>query len=161
MPGFMEFIRAVLAESTVNVYTEAEIATPVGRSVRQAMLIWLVEWSLDDAEAVDTAISQSRAHLAKDSQSAVLGLQDSSLISRKVNTIVAGSAQGSLTEYMQVGGTQHPDFQRFDPPLLYANSSLFLGIGGVGNLSARSVAVRVGYTIEQVTSEEFLEALVE
>ncbi|MBA7550438.1 hypothetical protein ES705_43735 [subsurface metagenome] len=55
-------------------------------------------------------------------------------------------------------GTQK---QTFDPPILYPKASLYVGFNTVGFTTVKKLAVRIGYTLEKVSREDFISALVE
>ncbi|GAH36712.1 unnamed protein product, partial [marine sediment metagenome] len=49
----------------------------------------------------------------------------------------------------------------FDPPLLYPKAFIYLGISSTGFTSALAAHFRIGYTLEKVSREDFISALVE
>ncbi|MBA7703723.1 hypothetical protein ES703_112516 [subsurface metagenome] len=50
---------------------------------------------------------------------------------------------------------------KFDPPILYPKALLYLGMNTIGATSTRFATVRIGYTLEKVSREDFISALVE
>lgn len=155
----MEFLRGTVTTSAANTFTETEIPTPVSRSEKLAMLIWKVHWRPDLQGTVDAAVVDFRAQLAKDTQNAFLLGDDDDLVGRFVRQRGAGAVQGSLSEYLVEVQDDLQEF--FQPPMLYAKSSMFLGLDGVADTAVRTCAVVVGYTLERVPDALFIAALVD
>ena len=98
--------------------------------------------------------------LTKTSQTGAVGLDRDALIAKMMERVSAGGVQGSLSEYFR-NIYENPAHWRFDPPVLVAKDTLFLGVVGTGNANAKSARIRIGYTLQKVSVEAFIAALVE
>ncbi|MBA7550795.1 hypothetical protein ES705_43318 [subsurface metagenome] len=152
---YMEFLRGKAQQTANNTYAETQIPTPTSKTENMAMLIHSVELvpsALAPITPANAAVME--AHLAKRTQAAVITLIDPDLIANyHVLTIL-----NAVFNELAFRGEQK---QTFDPPLLYPHANLFLGISTSGFASTRFVECRIGYTLEKVSREDFISALVE
>ncbi|GAI04469.1 unnamed protein product, partial [marine sediment metagenome] len=51
--------------------------------------------------------------------------------------------------------------QTFDPPILYPKANLYVALSTAGFASITNASFRIGYTLEKVSREDFISALVE
>ena len=158
--AFMEFIRAEVTESAAGTYTETEIATPSSRTESMAMLIWVVKFGWSEVLLTDATAESMSVQLVKQSQSGIINLSDADLIESVVENANAGQVQGSLSEFLYHRLPLQGSHIRYDPPILYPRSEMFLGVLGTAG-SARSANCRVGYTLEKVNPGDFIAALVD
>ncbi len=156
----MEFLRIAITEASANTYAEASVETPVSRSEKLAMLVWRIEWHMDRPDLEDGQSNRLRAQLTDRTFTALQVTQSVSILSSQDRTIEQPS-QGSLTEYLQLYETPKESTFMFQPPFLYAKSSIFLGVQGTGNSGAKFAVAKLGYTLETVSPEVFIAALVE
>ena len=158
--ALMEFIRGAVTMSGANTFTEVEVATPASRSEKLAMLIWRIAWFPNNPVHIDGSEVSLRMQLARDTQAAILAAEDDDLVSNIQVVSRMGTAQGSLSEYASVF-VRGALLEYFQPPLLYAKQSIFLGVDTVSDNTARSGAFVLGYTLERVPAELFIASLVE
>ena len=152
---YMEFLRARALQAAINTYAETQIPTPTSKTENMAMLIH----SIEIVPAMLHALAPANAdmiemHLAKTSQTDVLTLDDPDVLAYYHCMTVLDAVFGALAER----GEQK---QTFDPPILYPKANLYLGVSSVGMASVRFGEVRIGYTLEKVSREDFISALVE
>jgi len=124
------------------------------------MLIWYVEFNMDRPSLEDAQSNNMQGQLTQATKSAIVALENADLLAVTRLFTDAGVVQGSLSEYLEYRG-DHDKRYHFDPPILYAKQSVFLGVKGLGNSGAKALSVRVGYTLEKVSREQFIEALVD
>lgn len=155
----METLRGQVTESAPNTYTETEIQTPASRSEKLAMLIWRMQIYPDPPSLEDGQTNTVRVHVAKQSATAVLVPENDAVLFRYRKQLSAGAIAGTLSEYLSV--EVNPEVVTFAPPFLYAKSSLFIGMEGVGNAIALACGLMIGYTLERVPAELFIAALVD
>lgn len=159
--AFLEFIRGT-ASSVAAAFAETEVATPASRTESMAMLIWHVEFDSTPPNMQDNVISSVVMHLAESTQTGELQLEDDDLIVKDVQRTDTGTAQGSLTEYTLIyGNAFRPRTYNFDPPILYPRASVFFGIIGINTALTKIGRFRIGYTLEKVSAQDFIAALVD
>ena len=152
---FIEFLRASIAQTAANAYIETQLATPASKTESMAMLIHSVEFEFTDL--VDTAPANAdiiSAHLSKTSKATIRTIVDPDIIALYLAKTSLNAVFNAIMEI----GTQK---QYFDPPILYPKSEMFFGFGTTGFTSVEGAQVRIGYTIEKVSREDFIDALVE
>ena len=123
------------------------------------MLIWKIQVWPDAPSIEDGQSNTVLVQLTKSTASGAVPPEDDDLIFRTREQVEAGGVQGSLSEYFR--SVQNPQVAIFQPPLLYAKSSVFLGILGTGNPGVRATGCHVYYTLERIPPELFIAALVE
>jgi len=160
--AFMEFVRDIVTETAANTYTESEFAVPTSKTEELAMLIWEIKTQLDRPSIEDGETNTLHAQVTDRSETAIQGIERVGQIILHRRASDAGAISGALSDYLDLresGG----DVQtvKWDPPILYAKSTMFLSLAGIGNSGAKSVRAKVGYTLERVSREEFIEALVD
>jgi hypothetical protein len=152
---FMEFLRAIVTQTAINAYKEVQIPTPTSKTENMAMLIHSIELRpsvlVAAAPATEDFIS---THLCKTTQTNVRTTADPDILA----IYHAVTNLNAVFHDVLIRGEQK---QTFDPPILYPKASLFLGMTTGGMASVKNVTVRVGYTLEKVSREDFISALVE
>jgi len=152
---FMEFLRASVVLTAADAYTETQIPTPTSKTENLAMLIHSIE--LDPAAVVDatpTNADESKVHLSKRTQTIWKNIGDPDILAHfKAKTHLA-----AIFHHLAISGSMK---HTFDPPILYPHANLFLGMDTVGWTSVTSAVCRIGYTLEKVSREDFISALVE
>ena len=151
---FMEFISKRLEESAAGVYTEAVIPTPCSQTEQFAMLIHRIDGHMEPPEVVGAAITVSALALNKASKSEGVGIDDPDCLFEglsKVDAVVAATPN-----FINCGQF----VRRFDPPILYAKSQIYLGVWGNNNVGTMTQVCRIGYTLEKVSKDAFIAALI-
>ena len=153
---FMEFLRAYLDMSAANAYTEMQIPTPSSKTETMAMLIHSIELVLGSLTDPTTPADgdQMQAHLADSSQTQIRKIDNSDVLTHIRSTLVLNAVVNAI----EIAGTE---FMTFDPPILYPKANLYLAAFSTGFTSPGNVSLRIGYTLEKVSREDFISALVE
>lgn len=159
--ALMEFLRAEVSEPTANTFTQVEISTPASRSEELAMLIWKVVFQIDMPDVEDGQRNAVQGRLTRSSQTAIINEHDPDLIAWITANLGAGQVEGSLSEYFEKTVRPSNGFWDFAPPVLYAKSEMFAQVVGTGNAQTKSCHVLLGYTLERVSTSQFISALVE
>ena len=152
---FMEFLRAKAVQSTANTYAEIMIPTPTSKTESMAMLIHSIE--LEPTNVLDTTVNNgdlASMHLSKTHKTSTLGLEDPDILARY-------RAKVSLNAVFNTVVFQGERKHVFDPPILYPHTNLFLGFYTLGFTAASYGIGRIGYTLEKVSREDFIAALVD
>jgi hypothetical protein len=152
---FMEYMRAKVEQAVINTYYEVQLATPSSKTENMAMLIHSIEFHplalVDVAPAnLDAAMGQ----VSKVSKTTIYDIADPDIIALYKSITVLNAVINGMYEV----GTQK---QTFDPPLLYPKANLYVGFNTVGFTTVKKLSVRIGYTLEKVSREDFISALVE
>jgi len=157
---FMEFLRNRVKQVSVNVHAEEEIPTPCSTTENMAMLIHWVFFHTDDPQSDEGSYGAITTYLARHSQSGGIAMQDPDCIAAYQQTIAIGRYEGTLSEYYEY--YEDPQVLVFDPPVLYAKSVIYHGIGTVQQPGAalKTSDVAIGYTLEKVSKDDFIAALV-
>ena len=162
MPAFLEFINGVVVEASANTFIETEIPTPASRTEMTAMLIWHIEFDATSPDSIDALTTVTNVQLTRDTTTGLNNLEDDDLLARWSMSLGLGAVQGSLSEYAIIADlSDRPRVFKFDPPILYPRSSVFLGVQGTANVGLKTARVRVGYTLEKVSQADFIAALVD
>ncbi|MBA7550082.1 hypothetical protein ES705_42588 [subsurface metagenome] len=151
---FMEYIRGQLALSAANTFTEIVLQTPTSKTENMAMLIHSIEFEPSYQIDLTPAESSVNMQVTRSTQSAIIMLIDPDLIAKTRSRFHLNAVANWLT-------TSGERKQTFDPPLLYPRSQIYLGMSTVAFVSVISGACRIGYTLEKVSREDFISALVE
>ena len=152
---FMEFLRARVLQTAANTYEEVQIPTPTSKTENMAMLIHSIE--LAPASIVDpapTTLDSCHIHVAKRSKT-IAGVLDDPDILAYYSGLTILDAVFHMVYF--TGSDKHI----FDPPILYPHANLFAGISTTGFTGVTNAKVRIGYTLEKVSREDFISALVE
>lgn len=157
---FIEWIKNSVKETTINTYAEEAIPTPVSKTEELAMLIHMIEWHTDDPQCTEGDYASVLTGLYSQSQSGAVGLQYPDTIDAYQQSIMLGRYQGTLSEYFEY--YKDPQVKHFDPPILYAKSFIYHGVQGVQQPAGalKTSVLRIGYTLEKVTKDAFIDALV-
>ncbi|MBA7550116.1 hypothetical protein ES705_42622 [subsurface metagenome] len=152
---FMEFLRGYLAQTAANAYEELQIPTPASKTENLAMLIHSIELQPD--RLLDTVPANSdlvMCHLSRKSDTTVRKLSEPDILA-------SFRAYTSLNAVFNALVLHGAELTKFDPPLLYPKANLYLGLNTVGFTAVTNMVVRIGYTLEKVSREDFISALVE
>jgi hypothetical protein len=149
---FMEWLRGSATEGGAATYGETELKTPVGRANNLAMAIHKVEFQHQELDTI-AAGDDFHCHLSMNSKSAVINLDSSDAIALWVKHLDL-STNGAIVHDANKS-------EVFYPPLLYAKSSIYLGIKTTGQAAAKTVYARIGYTLRFVSATRMVQALVD
>ncbi|MBA7550727.1 hypothetical protein ES705_43250 [subsurface metagenome] len=152
---FMEFMRGSLAQSAANVFTEREVQTPTSKTETMAMLIHQIE--LRPARLIDstpTAEDHIAVQIAKAPQDSTDDIDNPDIIAYYMARTHLDAVFNQMVEkgYQEV---------KFDPPILYPKSTIYAGINTIGFAAPMTLNFRIGYTLEKVSREDFIAALVD
>lgn len=150
---FMEWMRLRAATITNDTYREQEWETPTSKTEKMAMLIHKIQFHIDDITGManDDEIDVDLHDRA--GQVEVLNYDDSGLI-EKMNYFLKLTTSGAE----EVGMIREINYS---PPILYAKKKMYSGINSAGMGALTGCDVRIGYTLEKVSQENFIAALVE
>lgn len=157
---FQEQLNVVAQETTINTTAEYEIVTPVSKSEAIAMLIHQLRFELAPPTLIDTLTVDTHVQLRRrSSTTGALARSDPSVIATyavfaSVNK-VAGAAEKAIA-YTEEGSK----LINYDPPLLIAASRLYLAVKSYVETAVRYGHCQIGYTLEKVSKEDFIAALV-
>ena len=159
---FMEFLRADVAEESLNTFISKTFSTPASRTESMAMLIWDLWLEIRESDIIDATTTFNNVKVGREDIVVTdrFGLNDDVLWEYIVD-VKPGTTQGSLSEYLviHVDGGPHV---RFDPPVLWPHSKMALTCEGKANDTKKMTAyLVVGYTLEKVSATDFIAALVE
>jgi hypothetical protein len=147
---YMQFLRSGNAtQPTPDAYGNVEVRT--GCSVRASLGMEIHEIHIFFAPA---------------------SMVDNSWVETQVNT-VSGDVEGGMTKAQSIlllehmcrfttnGGGWVPcnHVHKFDPPLLYVNDSIWVGIKSNATGVANTCYARIGFTWKKVSDAEYIEAL--
>ena len=152
---FMEFLRGNVVQAAINTYAELQVPTPASKTENMAMLIHSIE--IHPSRLVDTTPTNGdfmEVHVAKASKAASAFIHDPDILATyKVETVI-NAGVGEIQETGQ-------QVYKFNPPILYPKTNLYIAISSVGLAATAGGKVRIGYTLEKVSREDFISALVE
>lgn len=148
----MEWLRGSATEGGAATYGETELKTPVGRANNLAMAIHKIEFEHEELDAI-AAGDDFGCHLSMNTKSALINLNNSDCIAiwKKHLDLATNGAIVHDANKSEV----------FYPPLLYAKSSIYLGVKTTGQAAAKSVYTRIGYTLRFVSATRMVQALVD
>ena len=152
----MEYLHGKILQSAINVYEEVEIRTPSSKTEVLATLIHEVDFHVSGFEAGATVadVDAFQCRLTKKPQTTNIFLDNPDLIAYYELWAILGTVFNSFWE----NGAR---IWKFDPPILYPRDAMYLAVKTQGFAMVRAVYARVGYTLERVSSEDFIAALVE
>ncbi len=159
--GFLEFLRGRVTETAANTFTEVEITTPASRTESLAMLIHQVKFATSMPDTEDAQQNTVETQLTKTTQSAIINIDNDAQIDAHTIIEAAGVVQGSLSEYYRLETQGIGTWRHFHPAILYPRAGIFLGVQGTGNANARTGQIQIGYTLERVSKDDFIAALVD
>jgi len=156
----MEFLRNRVQQTVVNTYAEEEIPTPCSTTEEMAMLIHFIHCHTDDPQVTEGDYSAITTGLWRHSQTGGLTMQDPDCIFSYGQSVMAGRYEGTLSEYWEY--YKDPQVLYFDPPILYAKSVIYHGLGTVQQPAGamKTSDICIGYTLEKVSKADFIAALV-
>ena len=157
---YMEFLRGIIKQTALNAYAQVAIRTPTSKTEVMAMLIHDIELIQECPEVIDATITVLRYHIADRTHTFVRGQEVEGVLIFTSIGVNAGATQGTLSEYMSIWQEGSP-YRHFDPPVLYARDEIYLGMESVACTGLHMGVVQIGYTLERVSREDFIAALVD
>lgn len=156
----MEFLETELVHSGSAVVETERMLTPVSKTEKLAMLIHMIEMQVEDPLFSLASSEWANAVISKTSHEGDVDLPsygdpDIMLFYKR------WAREGLVLGPFSKKDSGH-DIVYFDPPVLYAKTEIFLEFELSTNQTAGLVsACRIGYTLESVSQEDFIDALVE
>lgn len=149
---FMEFLRGAVTMEGADTYGSNELKTPVGRANKLAMAIHQIEF---EHEKLDTVATEDDVdlQLTMNEKTEIVPISNSDYIdgfSKGFSLVTSGAVVHERKKK-----------NKFYPPLLYAKSSMYLGMDTTGQGAAKSGYVRLGYTLRYVSATRMVQALVD
>ncbi len=147
---FMEFLDLITELSAANTTTTKMIQTPTSKSEKLAMLIHRIDYEFPTHAKQDIFIQASIVDydVAAESKSLIGDhVIDSAKMIFKFTT--SGMAYKRMIE-------EH----HFDPPVLFTKQKVGLQGRSTGAAAALIVRARIGYTLEKVDKDDYIDALV-
>ncbi|MBA7551082.1 hypothetical protein ES705_43616 [subsurface metagenome] len=152
---FMEFLRAEVLMETPDVYAEVQIPTPTSKTENMAMLIHSIELEPSTfADPAPVTLDTLHVQLTKRSKTELVYLDDPDLLAH----FAAFTILNAVFHAVLTTGHQKTDF---NPPILCPKANLYFGIDTNGFTSIMGARCRISYTLEKVSREDFISALVE
>lgn len=154
----MEYIRGSVNGTGVAVNTE-EIVTPVSKTEKLAMLIHEINMELNMVEflaGVQTYNALVVSRRSHEGDANIPEWNDQDVLHYARSQAVEGIIVGSFSREQH--GTLN---KKFDPPLLYTKSLIYIEAGqGQAGQTSQAMTCAIGYTLEEVSREAFIDALV-
>ena len=151
---FMEFLRGRVTMTETEQYTQQEIRTPVSKTEELAMLIHQVQLKIPYPPVDENAIRENMIALQDRSATEILEMDDPSSIMWHL-TFTSHTAITGLLYWV-------PEIARwyFNPPILYARDTIWLAIDSTCPTAFPVGLCQIGYTLERVSSKDFIAALI-
>jgi len=156
---YMEFLRKEGKTPGTGAYTEEVIYCPTSETELMAMLIHKIHLYCGIPEIATGEDRTMSAQLCSDSKNAIVSWEDKDVLAKfswgsfASTTLIAGAQQESHVVQVE------PPVKYFNPPILYSKRELYLGGYCTAALSLK-FGVIIGYTLERVSREDFIAALV-
>jgi len=158
---FMEFVAVESGAIAFNAvgygdYTEVEIPLPTSKTETMAMLLHRVDFRLGHPHFIDTQMNSVSGYLTKSHQTGPIDLADPDLIAQYFWHVSVNQVAGAGISEWEDGSK----LWLFDPAILIARDKLYMGGRTFMETANQVCQVRVGYTLEKVSREAFIAALV-
>jgi len=152
---YLEWIGFHIDEQAPNTYTEVPIELPTSENETLALLLHRIEFEMEHGERIPGLITHVDTGLRHRSGVGYPHINVPDVIA-SVDLELCIEAAGVHTG--RVADTIVPKL--FDPPILVATRQIYLFIQGANNVGASECYGRIGYTLEKVSREAFIAALV-
>ncbi|MBA7550846.1 hypothetical protein ES705_43372 [subsurface metagenome] len=152
---FMEYLRATAIQASPNAFGETQMPTPTSKTENMAMLIHSIEMML--LRYVDTTPTDTdtvSCHVSSQSQTSIRKIDEPETLASFLAVTHINAVYHDTEKHGQLN-------LKFDPPILYPKANLYLAISSSGHTTGQYVKCRIGYTLEKVSREDFISALVE
>lgn len=160
---YLNYLRFSVSESAASTFTQVEIDTNLNVERGVMMEIHSVELQLatinlfDEVPAAGQELLQIQ--VTRDSKTGIVNLNDSDVIALHSPEIFRSGAIGTDAGPLYVF-TNRIQVIHFPLAIPYVKPSIFVGILGTDSGGAHTVRGRIGYTLRDITREDFLELLV-
>lgn len=159
---FMAYLRAELTESAASTFTETEIDTGLSTDRGVVMEIHQVEFDFSCLQLAELSANGEEyvgMHVTKDSQSDILNVNDTELISKYEYSIFRSVAIGTDAGPLWYD-KERPIVFTFPKPIPYVKPTIWIGLKGSDATAKNTGRVRIGYTLSKVSKSDFVELLV-
>lgn len=156
---FIEQLRGKVS-SVSNTVLSTELKTPVSKTTKIAMLIHWIRFKMTEPTFSAGAITTLNNCLSKRSHvgDADIPQPDDPDVLYRVDR---WAQEGILAATFGRGQT-NPMLVEFDPPLLYARDEIFFeAVRSAAVAGGGDMFVNIGYTLEEVSQQAYIDALVE
>lgn len=155
---FIEFITDRISESAINTFTQEEIALPTSKTEMMAFLLHTVDIFVETPTFVASTNVSRRCQLTLDEATGM----DWYNAFRLIATLSRDDHWGALIDdpCPRSGFSYGRERWVFDPPLLIARDHIYAAVVGHNETTVCVSDVRLGYTLERVSREAFIAALV-
>ncbi|MBA7707873.1 hypothetical protein ES703_116757 [subsurface metagenome] len=151
----MEYLRGSVIMAAANAYTEVVLQTPTSKTENMAMLIHEIDLRPSKLVAITPASTDTMSvQCTKASKTGFTKISDPDVLARYLTYTHLDAVFNYLAEH----GSQ---LTKFDPPLLYPKSQIYIAVVSSGFDATVDLHARIGYTLEKVSREDFISALVE
>lgn len=150
---YMEFLNCQIYNPIDEGFTIVESQCPTSTIESMAMLIHMISFRLYMPPPSAGVVSAHVAELVNRLINDTIDEYDSGLIAR-CRALVEQTGAGVAFWF------EAPTEHYFNPPILYAKSSLFFCAKGTNTERTIKAECRIGYTLEKVTKDAFIAALV-
>jgi len=160
----MEFLRAYVKEETANTYTKEALQCPTSKTENMAMLIHMIEIIPGLPDLVANQMTKTTAGFRSDgTKTNVDGIEVPDIIWVRQRVRETKEFTIDANTYGSVLYVEEPPeaIRQFDPPLLYSKQQIYCFVMGMNNTATKGMAGRIGYTVERISREDFIAALVE
>lgn len=160
---FLNFLTGTLSESVAGTFRELEIDTNLSAERGVMMEIHSVEIARIGTELlmeVGAGASETMGfHLARESKTSLLSINDKDVIIANVVEIARSAAIGTDAGPAYIFFDR---YQRFDfvMPIPYVKPSIFFAVQGSDATGFTGANFRIGYTLREIDREDFLSLLV-
>jgi len=137
-------------------YKETAIPLPTSQTEMLAFLLHRVDFRLGHPHFIDTLMTSVACYLTKAHQTGPIDLADPDLIAQYFWHVSVNQVAGSGISKWEDG----KNIWTFDPPILIARDHVYMGGRTFQETANQVVQVRLGYTLEKVSREAFIAALV-
>lgn len=155
---FMEYLRGEIEADNILV-DSVEIRTPVSKTEELAMLIHeitIIGESVDFVAGVDAINEWVLSRRSNDGDGASINYTSPDMVYRLDQVATEGIIVGAFSRAWIGDFTKY-----FNPPLLYAKTEIFFEARQEqAGQAAQLGSFAVGYTLEKVTKESFIDALI-
>ena len=160
---FLNFLRGDLVESAAATFTQEEIDTNLSAERGVMMEIHSVEFQLKNLvnfdEVAAGGVEWVHVQLTRDSKTAVADISDADVIAAERRIVVRSPAIGTDAGPLWFVSDEIVRFD-FALPIPYVKPSIFFGLQASDATLTHRVHYRIGYTLRDISREEFLELLV-
>lgn len=158
-----QFMNGKVIESAANTFTQAEISLPVVHDLGngKALVVELLKvfYELSSVEPIDNTSVTLSAQITKDSQAAMILLENASCIFRVIKNLYlfdTGATDATVTVQRTSGMHIHDYTDGNGNGYLLGKTKIFLGIKGTAFVGANVFRVKLLYRMKQVSAQELI-----